>query len=77
MTYLYCSAACCCPLLSDKDGNGEIDVSELHTTMSELGNLLTEEEICAFIAIMDVDGNGVIGVGLSQDAGQSAYEPSG
>lgn len=32
------------------------------TTMSELGDLLTEEEICAFIAIMDVDNDGVIGV---------------
>lgn len=60
-------SACPVPLFfllafADKDGNGEIDVSELRTTMSELGNLLTEEEICAFIAIMDVDGNGVIGV---------------
>eukprot|EP00878_Enallax_costatus_P041779 GHUV01048665.1.p1 GENE.GHUV01048665.1~~GHUV01048665.1.p1 ORF type:complete len:270 (+),score=82.21 GHUV01048665.1:927-1736(+) len=45
----------------DKDGNGEIDVSELRTTMSELGNLLTDEEITAFIGIMDVDGDGVIG----------------
>lgn len=37
-------------------------MSELRTTMSELGNMLTDEEISAFIAIMDVDGDGVIGV---------------
>ncbi|KAF6254221.1 hypothetical protein COO60DRAFT_337541 [Scenedesmus sp. NREL 46B-D3] len=45
----------------DKDGNGEIDVAELRTTMSELGDLLTEEEIMAFVSIMDVDNDGVIG----------------
>ncbi|WIA17045.1 hypothetical protein OEZ85_013953 [Tetradesmus obliquus] len=45
----------------DKDGNGEIDVAELRTTMSELGDLLTEEEIMSFVSIMDVDNDGVIG----------------
>jgi hypothetical protein len=30
--------------------------------MSELGDLLTEEEIMSFVSIMDVDNDGVIGV---------------
>ena len=46
----------------DKDCNGEISISELRTTMHELGDLLTEEEIVAFMQIMDLDNNGVIGV---------------
>ena len=46
----------------DKDGNGEISVHELRTTMHELGDLLTEDEIMSFMAIMDVDNDGVIGV---------------
>lgn len=46
----------------DKDGNGEISVVELKTTMHELGDLLSEEEIHAFMAIMDVNNDGVIGV---------------
>jgi len=41
---------------------GEIDVAELRTTMHELGDLLTEEEIQAFMAIMDSDNDGIIGV---------------
>lgn len=45
----------------DKDGNGEISVQELKTTMHELGDLLSEEEIHAFMAIMDVNNDGVIG----------------
>eukprot|EP00198_Chlamydomonas_reinhardtii_P000951 XP_001690286.1 predicted protein [Chlamydomonas reinhardtii] len=45
----------------DKDGNGEISVQELKTTMHELGDLLSEEEIAAFMAIMDVNNDGVIG----------------
>ncbi len=46
----------------DKDGNGEISVHELRTTMHELGDLLTEDEIMSFMAIMDIDNDGVIGV---------------
>lgn len=46
----------------DKDGNGEISVTELRTTMHELGDLLTEEEIVAFMQVMDVNNDGVIGV---------------
>lgn len=45
----------------DKDGNGEISVTELRTTMHELGDMLTEEEIVSFMAIMDVNNDGVIG----------------
>jgi hypothetical protein len=30
--------------------------------MSELGDLLTEEEIMSFVSIMDVDNDSVIGV---------------
>jgi calmodulin len=48
----------------DKDGNGEISVHELRTTMHELGDLLTEDEIMSFMAIMDIDNDGVIGVCL-------------
>lgn len=46
----------------DKDGNGEISIPELRTTMHELGDLLSEEEILAFMAVMDVNNDGVIGV---------------
>lgn len=45
----------------DKDGNGEISVQELRTTMHELGDLLTEEELVSFVQIMDVNNDGVIG----------------
>ena len=65
----------------DKDGNGEISVQELRTTMHELGDLLTEEEIVAFMEVMDVNNDGVIGVragvlglgrrGLGHRAGRS------
>lgn len=46
----------------DKDGNGEISVQELRTTMHELGDLLTEDEIVSFMSVMDVNNDGVIGV---------------
>lgn len=45
----------------DKDGNGEISVQELRTTMHELGDLLSEDEIMSFVQIMDVNNDGVIG----------------
>ncbi|GIL71740.1 hypothetical protein Vretimale_824 [Volvox reticuliferus] len=45
----------------DKDGNGEISVQELRTTMHELGDLLTDEEISAFMEILDVNNDGAIG----------------
>lgn len=45
----------------DKDGNGEISIPELRTTMHELGDLLSEEEILSFMAVMDVNNDGVIG----------------
>ena len=51
----------------DRDGNGEIDVAELRTTMSELGGLLSDQEIADFIAVMDVNNDGVIGVSMNND----------
>ncbi|GLI63931.1 hypothetical protein VaNZ11_007072 [Volvox africanus] len=45
----------------DKDGNGEISVQELRTTMHELGDLLTDEEINAFMEILDVNNDGAVG----------------
>jgi hypothetical protein len=51
----------------DKDGNGEISIPELRTTMHELGDLLSEEEIMAFMAVMDVNNDGVIGVSCDAD----------
>ena len=48
----------------DRDGNGDISVAELRSTMNELGGLLTEEELQTFISIMDVNNDGVIGVGV-------------
>ena len=45
----------------DKDGNGEISIPELRTTMHELGDLLSEEEILSFMSVMDVNNDGVIG----------------
>ncbi|KAG1674847.1 hypothetical protein FOA52_015235 [Chlamydomonas sp. UWO 241] len=45
----------------DKDGNGELCLLELRTTMHELGGLLSEEEIQAFMDVMDVNRDGVIG----------------
>jgi calmodulin len=47
----------------DKDGNGDISVAELRSTISELGGFLTDEELQTFISIMDVNNDGVIGVG--------------
>jgi len=51
-----------CPQFFDKDGNGEISVLELRTTMAELGGLLSEGELVAFLEVMDVNNDGVIGV---------------
>ncbi|KAL6763831.1 hypothetical protein V8C86DRAFT_2483131 [Haematococcus lacustris] len=45
----------------DKDGNGEISVIELRTTMHELGDLLTESELLSFMQVMDANNDGVIG----------------
>lgn len=36
---------------TSQDGNGEISVTELRTTMHELGDLLTEEEIMNFMQV--------------------------
>jgi len=45
----------------DKDGNGELCLLELQTTMQELGGLLSDEEIQAFMDAMDMNQDGVIG----------------
>eukprot|EP00210_Caulerpa_lentillifera_P005808 g5554.t1 len=44
----------------DKDGNGEISASEFKTTMTQLGNLLSETEVDEFLGLMDVNRDGVI-----------------
>lgn len=44
----------------DRDGNGEISIMELKTTMRELGDLLSEEEIQQFCTLMDKNNDGVI-----------------
>lgn len=46
----------------DRDGNKEISIAELTTTMKELGDLLTAEEITTFVTIMDKNADGVVGV---------------
>ncbi|KIZ03870.1 hypothetical protein MNEG_4087 [Monoraphidium neglectum] len=46
----------------DKDGNGEISIAELRTTMAELGGLLSDAEIMEFVGLMDVNDDGAIGV---------------
>lgn len=48
-----------------KQGYATVPLScaaELTTTMTELGGLLTAEEISKFVSIMDTDNNGVVGV---------------
>ena len=44
----------------DKDGDGQITVSELETVMLSLGMLPTEQDAIEIIKEMDSDGNGVI-----------------
>jgi len=46
----------------DRDGNKDISIAELITTMKELGDLLTTEEITTFVSIMDKNADGVVGV---------------
>lgn len=48
----------------DRDGNKEISIAELTTTMRELGDLLTADEIAKFVAIMDKNSDGVVGVSV-------------
>jgi hypothetical protein len=42
--------------------------AELTTTMKELGDLLTAEEISTFVSIMDKNADGVVGVSLVKAA---------
>ena len=44
----------------DKDGNGVISVFELQTTMKEIGNNLSDEEIDEILREADVTGDGQI-----------------
>ena len=46
--------------LFDRDGNGVIDVQELHLMMNTLGESMTPEEILALLSEADADGDGVI-----------------
>lgn len=46
----------------DRDGNKQVSLAELTTVMQELGDLLTTEELAAFVAIMDKNADGVVGV---------------
>jgi hypothetical protein len=46
----------------DRDGNKQVSLTELTTVMQELGDLLTTEELAAFVAIMDKNADGVVGV---------------
>jgi Ca2+-binding EF-hand superfamily protein len=41
-------------------------LAELTTTMKELGDLLTAEEISTFVSIMDKNADGVVGVSWSR-----------
>jgi Ca2+-binding EF-hand superfamily protein len=42
----------------DRDGDGTIDVSELHVAMRSLGHKMSDEELRVLIKEVDVDGNG-------------------
>ena len=46
--------------LFDRDGNGVIDIQELHLMMNTLGESMTPEEILALLNEADADGDGVI-----------------
>jgi|GEM_PF-1003269 len=46
--------------LFDRDGNGVIDIQELHLMMNTLGERMTPEEILALLNEADADGDGVI-----------------
>ncbi len=46
--------------LFDRDGNGVIDIQELHLMMNTLGESMTAEEILELLSEADADGDGVI-----------------
>lgn len=46
----------------DRDGNKQVSLAELTTVMTELGDLLTQEELATFVSIMDKNADGVVGV---------------
>ncbi len=46
--------------LFDRNGNGVIDIRELHLMMNALGETMTPEEVLALLSEADADGDGVI-----------------
>jgi len=46
----------------DKDGNGKISADEVRSTMKELGENLTPQEVKAMISEADIDGDGQIDI---------------
>ena len=44
----------------DKDGNGEIDHSELKTAFQEMGKYFSDAEIQRMIELMDTDKSGTV-----------------
>jgi hypothetical protein len=62
---------------ASRDGNREISVAELTATMRELGDLLSPEEIAAFVGMMDRNDDGVIAVRTGWPANRAAHNVSG
>jgi hypothetical protein len=46
--------------LFDTDGSGEIDAKEFHELIYAMGEIMTEEEVQKYLAVLDKDGNGSI-----------------
>eukprot|EP00499_Haloplacidia_sp_CaronLabIsolate_P006191 CAMPEP_0196780696 /NCGR_PEP_ID=MMETSP1104-20130614/8450_1 /TAXON_ID=33652 /ORGANISM="Cafeteria sp., Strain Caron Lab Isolate" /LENGTH=79 /DNA_ID=CAMNT_0042150911 /DNA_START=12 /DNA_END=251 /DNA_ORIENTATION=- len=44
----------------DEDGSGTIDLSELQMLASDLGEVLSPEELVEVMRILDTDGSGVV-----------------
>jgi calmodulin len=44
----------------DRNGDGEISVTELRQVMANLGENLTDDEIDLIMSEVDIDGNGTI-----------------
>ena len=49
-----------CISVFDKNGDGFISVSELHQVMTNLGELLTKEEVEQMVQEADTDGDGQV-----------------
>lgn len=46
--------------LFDTDGSGEIDAKEFHELIFAMGEIMSEEEVQKYLAVLDKDGNGSI-----------------